>query len=127
MPTSLQGRAKQAAHHTSYRFRHLCGMRTVASVRRGWPRRHKRAAAGGDRLRARASGARRPDHVSALVERVQTRGYRAQVVRRPSIPQGNGARRRLGIPATEETLRQPAVARILAALSAPDLRPSRYG
>ena len=30
MPTSLQGRATQAAHDTSSRWRHLCGMLTVA-------------------------------------------------------------------------------------------------
>ncbi len=30
MPTSLQGIAKKAAHDTSYRFRHLFGMLTVA-------------------------------------------------------------------------------------------------
>jgi hypothetical protein len=30
MPTSLQGRAKKAAHDTAYRFRHLFGMLTIA-------------------------------------------------------------------------------------------------
>jgi RNA-directed DNA polymerase len=111
MPTSLQGRAKQAAHDQSYRFRHLCGMLTIPDVLSGWPRRNKRAAAGVDRLRARASGERLHAHGTALVERVKTRYYRAQLVRRHSIPQGHGARRPLGLPATEEKRLQTAVAR----------------
>src|SRR5438093_2455263 len=58
LPTSLQGRAQQAAHDTSYRLRQLCGLLTVADGRSGWPRLTQRAASGGDRSRARASGAR---------------------------------------------------------------------
>jgi RNA-directed DNA polymerase len=127
MPTSLQGIAKKAAHNKSYRFRNLFGMLTVAYVLSGWPLLNKRAAAGGDRLSARAYGARLHDHVTALVERVKTRCYRAKLVRRHSIPTGNGALRPLGIPATEDKLLQTAVARILAAIYEPDFLPSSYG
>jgi retron-type reverse transcriptase len=61
------------------------------------------------------------------VERVKTQCYRAKFVRRHSIPKGNGALRPLGIPATEDTLLQMAVARILDAIDAPDFLSSRYG
>ena len=98
MPTSLQGRAKQAAHDKSYRLRHRFGMLTVASVRSGWPLLNKRAASGVDRISARAYGSRLHDHVTALVERVKNQCYRAKLVRRHSIPKGNGALRPLGIP-----------------------------
>jgi RNA-directed DNA polymerase len=127
MPTSLQGIAKKAAHHKSYRFRHLFGMLTVAYVLSGWPLLNKRAAPGVDRLRARASGDRLHDHVTALVERVKTQCYRAQLVRRHSIPKGNGALRPLGIPAIEDTLLQTAVARILEAIYEPDVLASSSG
>lgn len=127
MPTSLQGIAKKAAHHKSYRFRNLFGMLTVAYVLSGWPLLNKRAAAGVDRLSARAYGERLHDHVTALVERVKTRCYRAKLVRRHYIPKGNGALRPLGIPATEDKLLQTAVARILEAIYEPDFLPSSYG
>ena len=126
-PTSLQGRAQQAAHDQSYRLRHRFGMLTVASVLSGWPLRNKRAASGVDRISARAYGSRRHDHVTALVERVKNQCYRAKLVRRHSIPQGNGALRPLGIPAIEDTLLQMAGARILEAIYAPDCLPRSYG
>ena len=127
MPTSLQGRAQKAAHDTSSLFRHLFGMLTVADGRSGWPLRNKRAAPGVDRSKARASGERLHDHVTALAERVKTKCSRATVVRRHSIPPGQGARRPLGIPAPEDKLLQTAVARRLAALYAQDFRARSYG
>ncbi len=127
MPTALQGRATQAAPAKSYRLRHLLGLRPVASGRSGWALLQKRAAAGGDRSSARAYGSRRHDHGTSRVERVNNQGDRAQVVRRHAIPQGHGALRPLGIPATADTRLQRAGARSLEAISAPDLLPRRDG
>ena len=93
----------------------------------GWPLLNQRAASGVDRISARAYGSRLQDHVTALVERVKNQCYRAKLVRRPSIPKGDGARRPLGIPATEDKGLQVAVARMLEAIYAPDFLPSRYG
>ena len=124
MPPSLQGRAKKAAQDTSYRFRQLCGMRTIASVLSGWPLLNTRAASGGDRIRARASGERLHDHVTVLVARVKTPCSRATLVRRHSSPQGQGALRPLGIPAPEDKRRQTAVTRRLDAIYEQDLRAS---
>ena len=87
----------------------------------------KRAASGGDRISARAYGSRLHDHVTALVERVKNQCYRAKLVRRHSIPKGNGALRPLGIPAIEDKLLQIAGARILEAIYAPDFLPSSDG
>jgi retron-type reverse transcriptase len=61
------------------------------------------------------------------VERVKTQCSRVTLVRRHSIPQGNGARRPLGIPATEDTLLHTAVARILEAIYEQDLLASSSG
>ena len=108
MPTSLQGIAKKAAHDKLYRFRHLFGMRTITYVLSGWPLLNKRAASGVDRISARAYGERLHDHVTSLVERVQTQCYRAKLVRRHYIPKGQGALSPLGIPATEDKLLQTA-------------------
>ena len=127
MPTSLQGRAKKAAHDKSYRCRNLFGMLTVAYVLSGWPLLNKRAASGVDRISARAYGSRLHDHVTALVERVKNQCDRAKLVRRHYLPKGNGALRPLGIPATEDKLLQMAVARILEAIYEPDFLPRSDG
>lgn len=127
MPTSRQGIAKKAAQDQSHRLRNLFGMLTVASVLSGWPLLNKRAASGVDRISVRAYGSRLHDHVTALVERVKNQCYRAKLVRRHSIPKGNGALRPVGIPATEDTRLQVAAARILDAIYEPDLVPSSYG
>jgi hypothetical protein len=127
MPTSRQGRAQQAAHDPFSRLRPLFGLRTMPSGLSGWPLLHTRAASGGDRLRARASGDRLPAHGTALVERVNTPCSRATGVRRPSLPQGQGALRPLGLPATADTLLQTAGTRRRDALSAPDLLASSSG
>jgi RNA-directed DNA polymerase len=96
-------------------------------VRSGWPLLNQRAASGVDRLRARAYGERLHDPVTSLVERVQTQCYRATWVRRHYSPQGQGARRPLGIPATEDTRLQTAVTRLLDALYAQDFLASSDG
>jgi RNA-directed DNA polymerase len=93
----------------------------------GWPLLTKRAASGGDRIRARAYGSRLHDHVTSRVERVKHQCSRAKWLRRHSIPQGHGALRPLGIPATEDNVLQMAGARLLEAMYAPDFLPSRYG
>ena len=78
MPPSLQGIATRAAQDTSYRFRNLFGMLTVAYGLSGWPLLNKRAASGVDRSSARAYGSRLHDHGTSLVERVKTQCDRAQ-------------------------------------------------
>jgi hypothetical protein len=127
MPPSLQGIAQQAAHDKFYRFRTLVGRLTMPYGRSGWPLLHKRAASGGDRSSARASGERLPDHVPSLVERVQPQCDRATLVRRHSIPKGQGALRPLGLPATEDQRLQTAVTRIRDALYAQDFLARRDG
>lgn len=55
-----------------------------------------------------------------LVERLQGKRDLATRVKRHSIPTGDGTRRPFGLPTVEDKLRQRGVARILAALYAPD-------
>src|SRR5712691_4310058 len=62
-----------------------------------------------------------------LVERLKQKRYRAKLVRRHSIPKGDGTQRPLGIPAVEDKLLQLAVARLLEAIDEQDFLRCRYG
>ena len=72
MPTSLQGRAKQAARHTTHRVRNLFGLRRVVFLLGCWRRLNKRAAPGGERIRAWEYGKHLREQVDDVAERVHT-------------------------------------------------------
>ncbi len=59
-------------------------------------------------------------NIRDLVERLKPQRYRAKLVKRHSIPKGNGKLRPLGIPAVEDKLRQVAVTHLLEASYEPD-------
>lgn len=127
LPTSLRGRADKARRAPQHRFRTLDGMRTEAFLHESWRWVRKHAASGGDRVRAQAYARERTTNIRGLVERLQQKRDRAQVVRRQWIPKGKDQRRPLGIPVGEDTLRQRAVARILTAIFEQDVLRCRYG
>ena len=67
------------------------------------------------------------ENIHHLVERLKQKRYRAKLVRRQYIPQGDGTQRPLGIPAVEDKLLQLAVARLLEAIYEQDFLRCRYG
>lgn len=116
MPTSLQGRAKKAARHKGYRFRNPSGMLDEGFLKPCWRDIRKAAASGVDQGSAQEDAQRLDDNIHDLVERRKQKRYRAKLVRRQSMPQGEGTQRPLGIPAVEDTLLPLAVARLLEAM-----------
>ncbi len=66
-------------------------------------------------------------NIRDLVERLKPQRYRAKLVKRHSIPKGNGKLRPLGIPAVEDKLRQVAVTHLLEASYEPDFLRCRDG
>ena len=77
MPTSLQGRAKKAARHTTHRCRNVFGLLSVVFLLGCWRWLNKRAAPGVDRIRAWEYGKHLREHVDDVAERVHTERYRA--------------------------------------------------
>ena len=82
-----------------------------------------RAAAGVDRLTARAYG----ENLTELVGVVKAESYRSKCILRRYIPKPNGKLRPLGIPAIADKVLQVAVAKILEAVYEADFLPCHYG
>jgi RNA-directed DNA polymerase len=85
------------------------------------------AAAGVDQGSAQEDAQHLEEHMHRLVECLKQKRYRAKLVRRHSIPTGDGTQRPLGMPAGEDTLLHRAVARLLEAIYAQDFLRCRSG
>lgn len=127
MQTSLRGIAKKAKEQKKHRFGNLYEMLNEANLRDCWRYIRKDAAYGVDRVSAREYEEKLAENIRQLVERLKRRSYRAKLVRRQYIPKGEGKRRPLGIPATEDKLLQLAVKRILEAIYEQDFLRCSYG
>jgi len=110
-PTSLRGIAHKAQADKRHRFRDRYRGLEAELLLDGWQDLKKEAARGVDHGTADAYAANLQGNIEALVQRLQTKRYRAKLVRRGDIPKANGTERPLGIPALEDTLGQLACAK----------------
>src|SRR5712692_8578261 len=127
MPPSLQGRAQKAARQKGSRFRHLSGMRDEDFLKQCWRDIRQDAAAGVEQGSAQEDEQHLEEHIHHRGERLTQKRYRATLVRRHSLPTGDGTQRPLGIPAVADTLLQLAVARLLEAIDEQDFLRWSYG
>ena len=125
--TSLLGIANKASSDKRYRFRNLYRELNEELLLDSWRLLRKDAALGVDRVSAAEYEANLEENVHQLVERLKRKSYRAKLVRRHYIPKGDGSKRPLGIPATEDKLLQLAVKRLLEAIYEQDFLPCSYG
>jgi RNA-directed DNA polymerase len=125
--TSLLGIAKRASSDKRYRFRNLYRELNEELLQDSWRLLRKDAALGVDRVSAAEYEANLEENIHQLVERLKRKSYRARLVRRQYIPKGEGKRRPLGIPATEDKLLQVAVKRLLEAIYEQDFLSCSYG
>ena len=127
MRTSLQGIAQKAKRLKSYRFRSLYQLLNYNSLAEAWRRNNKKAAAGVDKVTAKEYTKELKQNIENLEEQLETKRYRAKLVRRVAIPKGEGKTRPLGIPAIADKLVQSAAAKILEAIYEQDFCTSSYG
>jgi RNA-directed DNA polymerase len=125
--TSLLGIAKKASSDKRYRFRNLYRELNEELLLDSWRLLRKDAAYGVDRVSAAEYEANLKENIHQLVERLKRKSYRAKLVRRQYIPKGDGGKRPLGIPATEDKLLQLAVKRLLEAIYEQDFLSCSYG
>jgi RNA-directed DNA polymerase len=115
-PPSLPGIAEKAQSQQRYRCRNLYGRLDEELLKESWREIKTHAASGVDEISAQDYEQHLEGNIRDLVERLKQKRYRAKLVKRHYIPQGNGQLRPLGIPAVEDKLLQVAVTRLLAAL-----------
>src|SRR5258705_9612462 len=125
--TSLLGIAKKARTDKQYRFRNLYRELNEELLLDSWRLLRKDAALGVDGVSAAEYEANLEENIHQLVERLKRKRYRAKLVRRHYIPKGDGGKRPLGIPATEDKLLQMAVKRLLEAIYEQDFLSCSYG
>jgi RNA-directed DNA polymerase len=125
--TSLLGIANKAESDKRYRFRNLYRELNEGLLLDSWRLLRKDAALGVDRVSAAEYEAHLEENIDQLVERLKRKSYRAKLVRRHYIPKGDGGKRPLGIPATEDKLLQLAVKRLLEAIYEQDFLSCSYG
>src|SRR5262245_21402828 len=95
-PTSRRGLAHKARADKQQRWRELYRCLEAHLLRVGWEDLHKAAASGGDPRTAEEEAVHLQATIAAWAPRLQTKRYRATLVRRCSLPKANGNARPLG-------------------------------
>jgi RNA-directed DNA polymerase len=126
-PPALQGRANQANTDPQHRGWDLSGGLEAALLLDGWRDRNTPAASGVAGRTAHADAATLQATSTAVGPRLKTPRDRATRVRRGDSPKEHGTERPCGMPARADTLVHVAGAKLLRALSAPDLLDGRDG
>ncbi len=126
-PTFLRGIAIKAKADKQHRFQDLYGCLDAELLLHCWWDLNKDAASGVDGVTAAEYEQDLHANLQALEERLRTKRYRAQQVRRVYIPKDKGKERPLGIPALEDKLVQQACAKVLTAIYEQDFLDCSYG
>jgi RNA-directed DNA polymerase len=117
-------RAKQEPDGQFHSLAHLIG---VSALLRAYHRQREDAAVGVDEITKEDYGQNLLSNVQDLHERLKTKRYRHQPIRRVHIPKDNGKTRPLGISAFEDKLVQDAVREVLQAVYEQDFLDCSYG
>jgi group II intron reverse transcriptase/maturase len=87
----------------------------------------KDASAGVDEVTYREYEKQLEGNIQTLWEKLKSKTYRAQPLRRIYIPKEDGKKRAISIPAQEDKIVQKATVRLLEAILEPDFLPCSYG
>lgn len=109
------------------RFHSLAHLIDVPALARAYHRLRKDAAAGVDGITKEAYGRELDANLEDLHERLRSKRYRHQPLRRVHIPKGKGRRRPIGISVLEDKIVQGAVREVLEAIYEQDFLDCSYG
>lgn len=125
--TSLRAIARKAAQNPHHRFGGLYRLLNKSALRECFYALRKDSAPGVDGVTFQEYEKKLDANLDNLVERLKSKRYRAQLVRRKYIPKSPGKLRPLGIPALEDKLVEQGVAQILSAIYEADFLDCSYG
>ncbi len=127
MSPALLKVVERAQREPEGRFHSLAHLIDVPALARAYHRLRKEAAAGVDGVTKEAYGRELDANLEDLHERLRSKRYRHQPLRRVHIPKGQGRRRPIGISVLEDKIVQGAVREVLEAIYEQDFLDCSYG
>jgi RNA-directed DNA polymerase len=127
MSPGLVKGVERAQREPAGRFHSLAHLIDVPALKRAYHRQRADAAVGVDGVTKEQYGQNLEANLQDLHERLRTKRYRHQPLRRVHIPKAQGKTRPIGISAFEDKLVQDAVREVLAAIYAQDFLDCSYG
>src|SRR6266436_5729281 len=127
MSTGLRKVAERAKREPAARFHSLAHLIDAELLAAMYQRLRGKAAVGVDGITKEHYGQNLQSNLRDLHERLKTKRYRHQPIRRVHIPKDNGKTRPLGISAFEDKLVQDAVREVLQAVYEQDFLDCSYG
>ena len=129
MSPKLAAVAERARRDPRARFNSLAHLLDEEALARAYERIEGRAAPGVDGVDKEAYGSKLQENLRALHERMRTRRYRHQAIRRVQVPKGPGntKTRPIGVSTVEDKIVQGALTEVLVALYEPVFLPCSYG
>jgi RNA-directed DNA polymerase len=125
--TGLQKVAERAKREPAAKFHSLAHLIDEELLGRAFARLRKDAAVGVDGVTKEQYGQALEENLRDLHERLRTKRYRHQPIRRVHIPKETGKSRPIGISATEDKVVQNALREVLEAIYEQDFLPCSYG
>lgn len=119
--------AARAQKNPEERMQSLAHHIDVDALRRSFDRIKPKAAAGVDGVRKQAYGQNLEENLRALHERLRTKRYRHQPIRRVHLPKDKGKTRPIGISTIEDKIVQGALHEVLEAIYEQDFLDFSYG
>ena len=127
MSTGLLKVAERARRDPKGRILSLAHLIDIAALGRAYDRQRKDAAVGVDGVTKEQYGSNLEANLQDLHERLKSKRYRHQSIRRVHIPKDNGKTRPIGISAFEDKLVQDAVREVLEAIYEQDFLDCSHG
>ncbi len=127
MSPGLARVAARAQENPKERMQSLAHHLDVEALRRSFDRIKTRAAAGVDGVKKQVYGQNLARNLQDLHERLRTKRYRHQAIRRVHIPKDKGKTRPIGISTIEDKIVQGALHELLEAIYEQDFEDFWYG
>ena len=119
--------AERAKREPGARFHSLAHLIDVAALRRAYDRVRKNAAVGVDGITKEQYGQGLEARLADLHDRLKTKRYRHQPIRRVHIPKDNGKTRPIGISTIEDKIVQDSIREVLQAVYEQDFHEHSFG